>query len=476
MKYARSREPKIRPGAGITEMAMHRVDEASNPSYPSASSGSLRTRRMRLAVMTSVVSKVATIAFQLLAIPVAIHALGPAQYGAFLVVSSILAWISLGGLGVAPGVTGFVARAIGRDSATEARQVVTTGLVLSVGAAIATAVVAGAVITMLSVGDVVGLHLEPSFVPYLPAMTAAMIVVAVTGLIQFPTSVMQAARAGALEQHISNVWRIVGTIVGVAGMFVVAARAPTMVGFAMALAAPAVVAGVGDSLAFLVRHPEMAPSISSFRRSLLRPLVSTGAGFLAFSAGGFLISGLSLVIASGSVTAEQLAPIGILFQLQALGVGVVNMVAIPLWPSVAHADAASDHQWVVRAYRALRWMAIAVGLLGAFGIIVILPAAAVPLFGNSVSFDIGLTVPFGALFVVACWGMLHAFVLFGVGSALSVGVLTVVQGLLGLAVLVATIGILGPSAVGISALVAALAVTTWALPRILYRRFEAAAS
>jgi hypothetical protein len=152
------------------------------------------------------------------------------------------------------------------------------------------------------------------------------------------------------------------------------------------------------------------------------------------------------------------------------------MVAIPLWPSVAHADAASDHQWVVRAYRALRRMAIAVGLLGAFGIIVILPAAAVPLFGNSVSFDIGLTVPFGALFVVACWGMLHAFVLFGVGSALSVGVLTVVQGLLGLAVLVATIGILGPSAVGISALVAALAVTTWALPRILYRRFEAAAS
>lgn len=457
-------------------MAGHRVDGESKPSSQSHSPGSLRTRRMRSAIKTSVVSKVATVALQLVAIPVAVHALGAAQYGAFLVVSSILAWISLGGLGIAPGVTGFVARAMGRDSATEARQVVSTGLVLSAVAAAATAGVVGVVIVTLAGGDVFRQYLEPSFAPYLPSMTAAMIVVAITGLIQFPTSVIQAARAGALEQHISNIWRIAGTIVGFAGMFVVAAWAPTMVGFALALAAPAVVAGIGDSLAFLRGHPEMAPSISSFRRSLVRPLVRTGAGFLSFSAGGFLISGLSLALASSSVSAEELVPVGILFQLQALGVGLVTMVAIPLWPSVAHADAANDHEWVVRAYRALRRISIAAGLFGAIGIIIFLPMVAVPLFGDSVSFGIGLTLPFGALFVVACWGMLHAFVLFGVGSALSVGVLTVVQGVLGLAVLVATIDTLGASAVGISALVAALAVTTWALPRILYRRLDAMGS
>jgi hypothetical protein len=117
-------------------------------------------------------------------------------------------------------------------------------------------------------------------------------------------------------------------------------------------------------------------------------------------------------------------------------------------------------------------MSVAVGLLGAIGIVAVLPALAVPLFGGSVRFDLGLTLPFAALFVLACWGMLHAFILFGLGSALSVGMLTVVQGILGLAVLAITIDGLGSSAIGISALLSALAVNSWALPVILARRLR----
>jgi O-antigen/teichoic acid export membrane protein len=427
--------------------------------------------------MSSVVSKVATIAFQLLAIPVAVHALGPAQYGAFLIVSSILAWISLGGLGVAPGVTGFVAQAIGRGSSTEARNVLSTGLVISLIAAGVTAVVVAVIIAAMAAGGgPLGQYLDPSFAPYLPAMGSAMLVVAVAALIQFPTSVVQAARAGALEQHLSNAWRVVGTVAGVAGMLAVSMWAPTMVAFAAALAAPALVAGLADSFTFLRRHRELIPTASSFRRRLVGPWVGIGAGFLAFSAGGFLITGLSLVLASSSVSPDQLAPVGILFQLQGLGVGLVSMVAVPLWPSVAHADAASDREWVVRAYRKLRGVTLGVGLTGAVAIVAILPAVAGPLFGESISFDLALTLPFAALFVLACWGMLHAFVLFGLGSARAVGMLTVMQGAVGLAVLVLTIDMLGPSAVGISALVSALLVNSWSLPVILSRRLHVAQS
>lgn len=151
------------------------------------------------------------------------------------------------------------------------------------------------------------------------------------------------------------------------------------------------------------------------------------------------------------------------------------MVAIPLWPSVAHADAASDRDWVMRAYHRLRRLAIAVGLLGAFGIVVILPAISKPLFGESVAFDLGITVPFALLFILVCWGMLHAFVLFGLGAAGAVGIVTIAQGALGLAVLMVTIDSLGAAAVGLSVLTSALMTTTWSLPMILFRRLRAAA-
>lgn len=476
MKYVSPREALTGPEPSLPDVA--RPADASPDSLTASNAGSrsLRTTRMRSAVLTSIVSKVATVAFQLLAIPVAVRALGPSQYAAFLVVSSTLAWISLGGLGVAPGVTGYVARAIGRGSLSDARQVITTGLVMSLVSAMATAALIAVAVVVVARSDAVADFLDPSFAPYLPSMAGATFVVVVTGLVQFPTSVIQAARAGALEQHISNIWRIVGTTIGLASMFAVAVWSPTMVGFAMALAAPSVVAGIGDSMGFLVRHPELLPRASNVSKNLIAPLLSAGAGFLAFSAGGFLISGLSLVLASSSVPAEKLAPVGILFQLQALGVGLVNMVAIPLWPSVAHADAASDREWVIRAYHVLRRLAVAAGLIGFVGIVAILPLVAKPIFGDAVTFDLALTLPFGALFVVACWGMLHAFVLFGLGSALLVGVLTVMQGAIALVLLVATVDTLGASAVGISALVAALTVTAWVLPRHLHRRLEAIGS
>lgn len=461
-----------RSPAKLADLGLRRLVEVWNGADDGNPAGSFRTRRIRFAVMTSVASKVTTIGFQLLAIPVAVHALGPAQYGAFLIVSSILAWISLGGLGVAPGVTGYVAQAIGRGSSAEARQVLTTGLALSLMATGVTAVVVAAVIAVMAGGGGLGRYLDPSFVPYLPAMSSAMLVVTAAALIQFPISAIQAARAGALEQHISNAWRIVGTGVGIGAMFAVSAWAPTMAAFAVALASPALVAGLADSFTFLVRHKELVPAWSSFSRRLVGPLIATGAGFLAFSAGGFLITGMSLVLASSSLSPAQLAPVGILFQLQALGVGLVTMVAMPLWPSIAHADAANDREWVMRAYRKVRSVTVIVGLMGAIGIVAVLPALAAPLFGDSVSFDPSLTLPFAGLFVLACWGMLHAFVLFGLGSARSVGILTIVQGVLGLAVLALTVEPLGPSAVGISALVSALAVSSWALPVILLRRFR----
>lgn len=463
-----------RPTSGLADGRLRRFIRSWRSVEDEAAAGSLRTRRIRSAVVTSIASKVVTVAFQLLAIPVAVNALGSAQYGAFVIVSSILAWISLGGLGVAPGITSAVAAAFGRGSLDEARQHLSTGLAVSLAAACATAVVVVALVGALATGwGPLRQYLDPAFLPHLPAMTAAMIVVGVAGLLQFPTSVFQAARAGLLEQDISNAWRVVGTLVGLAGMVAVALWAPTMPMFALALAAPAIVAGVGDSVSFVRHHRDLVPATTSVHRGLIRPIVATGGGFLAFSAGGFLMTGVSLVVASGSVPPEDLAPVGILFQLQGLGIGLVTMIAIPLWPSVAHADAASDREWIVRAYRRLRLVALGVGVLGAAGFVVVLPTIARPVFGGSISFAPDLTVPFGLLFLLSCWGTLHAFVLFGLGRAGLVGVLAIVQGVLNLVVLAVALGPLDASAVGIAAVVAAVAVTAWALPVIVGRRLRA---
>ena len=67
--------------------------------------GVFRNRRIKYAVVTSSLSKVLTLVAQAIAIPITIEALGIEKYGAFVMLSTGLAWMSIASVSVGPGLT-----------------------------------------------------------------------------------------------------------------------------------------------------------------------------------------------------------------------------------------------------------------------------------------------------------------------------------------------------------------------------------
>ena len=90
------------------------------PESSAAETANRRDRSIRLAVVTSFVSKFGTILLQLLSVPIAVNVLGKAEYGLYITVNLTLATISLFQVGVGPALTHGLTRA--RAAGDETRQ------------------------------------------------------------------------------------------------------------------------------------------------------------------------------------------------------------------------------------------------------------------------------------------------------------------------------------------------------------------
>ena len=106
------------------------------PESSTAETTRRRDRSIRLAVVTSFVSKAGTILLQLLSIPIAIRVLGRAEFGLFTTVNLTLTTIALLEVGVGPALTHGLTRARAAGDEAKQRELGSTAFFLMAGIAL----------------------------------------------------------------------------------------------------------------------------------------------------------------------------------------------------------------------------------------------------------------------------------------------------------------------------------------------------
>ena len=66
---------------------------------------SLRTQRLKISLITSLAGKGVSIVVQLIAVPIAISALGIERFGVYAMLTALLNWLNMATVGVLPGLT-----------------------------------------------------------------------------------------------------------------------------------------------------------------------------------------------------------------------------------------------------------------------------------------------------------------------------------------------------------------------------------
>lgn len=391
----------VPPGEGLPMTVM--VEDAAR-----------RERSIRLAVVTSFLSKAGTALLQLLAIPIAVRVLGRAEFGLFTSVNLTLATIAMLEVGVGPALAHGLSRANAKGDGSERCRLASSAFFLMLALAVLAGLALASVLSLVPLTSLYG----GSFAGKEDVMRPALWIGLGLFLALFLLNLTDRIREGMLEVASNNLWGAAanaGAAVAVgAGIWFV----PEVWFLVLAIHGSMVVAKLANTLGLWRKHPGTRPRFAAFCPEVARHLFGDGFAF----ASACLVTGLveynlcGLMVGHAGGPAE-VALYGVFISLTVMQLGFVVMLSAPTWPAVADAMARGDLGWARQAASRLRGYGSGFAVLSAAGMVLAGPWVfrwwLGPEFGDT---SRRLLACYGFYFVAHVWRHIHHTLMIGTGQ------------------------------------------------------------
>lgn len=373
-----------------------------------------RSRSIRLAVVTSFLSKAGTVLLQLLSIPIAVRVLGREEFGLYTTVNLTLSTISVLQVGVGPALTHGLtrARAAGDDAAQ--RELGSSAFYLMAGIALLAGLLLAAVLVFVPLPAIYGSAFAGSEQALRPALWTGLALF----LMIFVLNLTERVREGHLETASNNLWGAAGNVMAALFVGVGVWWLPEVWFLVVAVHGAMVVAKLCNTAALWRKHPLMIPSPAFFRAARARGLFADG---LAFST-CCLVTGIVEYNLCGWMVGRAGGPAdtalyGVFISLTIMQLGFVVMLSTPTWPAVAEALARGDLPWARRAGGRLYRFGAGFALCSALGLTALGPWL-LPLWlgGEFSNIGRGVLACYGLYFVAHVWRHLNHALMIGTGQ------------------------------------------------------------
>jgi O-antigen/teichoic acid export membrane protein len=326
-----------------------------------------RGRRILHTGAWSLVAKGAAAANLFLTVPFVLHALGPAQFGAWATLVSLVIFAGFLDFGFGNGTMNLIAAAHGRGANAEISIVMREGFRTLLWIAFWLAVVILIAVPLVPWYLLLGMPQTMA-----DSSRAAVAAVLLSIVFAVPLNLANRVQLGLGRGDRTFRWQAVGQSLATVVVIALTKAGGTLAVLTAAAVATPLCASMANTIT-LWRDPVMAPGRTNIPRqpAIARRIRSEGLSFfvlqlaaaLAYSADLPLISALR-----GPTEAGTYAIVQRLFSIVSVG---LSLVWAPLWPIYRHALAAGDHKWVARTfYRSAVFataVAALVGLVLAFG-------------------------------------------------------------------------------------------------------------
>jgi len=311
---------------------------------------SKRDRSIKLAVVTSFVSKFGTILLQLISVPIAMRVLTRPEYGLYSTVSATLATMSLLEIGVGPALTHCLSKARAEGDEQRQRELASTAFGITVAIALLGGLAFSIILFAIPIPTLFGQAYAGKEAIMRPALWTGLALF----LLLFLMNLTLRVREGHLEVAANNLWGAVGNVIGAIAVATGIWFFPDVWFLVVALFGSKVVANGFNTYTLLRKHPLMLPSPRYFRTAVAKHLFSDGAAFSTC----FLITGLTETSLCAWLLGHfegpaNVALFGVFMGLTVMLLGFVVMLSTPTWPAMAEAIARDDKAWARNAARRL---------------------------------------------------------------------------------------------------------------------------
>ncbi|WP_035605457.1 oligosaccharide flippase family protein [Haloferula sp. BvORR071] len=390
-------------------------DETTGPDRTEqAAHAAHRDRSIKLAVVTSFLSKAGTALFQLLSIPLAARVLGREEFGLYTTVNMTLAMVALLQIGVGPSLAHGLSAAKAKGDGKQAGELASTAFFVMIGMALLAGLILASLLLLVPLPQLFG----QGFAGKESALRPALWVGLGLFLLLFVLNLTERVREGLLEASVNNIWGALGNVLAAiavgTGIFFI----PQVWYLVLAVHGSVVTAKVCNTAALWRKHPEIRPAWAQFRPAIGKHLFSDGLAFSACT----LVTGYVEYSFCGWLVGHVNGPAatalyGVFVSMTIMQLGFVMMLSTPTWPAVAEALARGDNHWAKRAARRLYLYGSGFALCS-FGGLVLLGPLLLPLWLGKEFADTPRTLIacYATYFVAHVWRHLNHAMMIGSGQ------------------------------------------------------------
>lgn len=175
-----------------------------------------RNRSIRLAVLTSILSKFGTVLLRIISIPVAIRVLGMEEFGVYAAITMVVSMIDMMHVGIGPALTQGIAKALARDDRKQEQGIFATAVILSTVLTVVVSAGLAVVVGVLPIATIFG----ENFAPFAESMRRACLIAIAIVAVELICVLVERARDGYQETRYNNAWGAAGNFLGAAGLIV----------------------------------------------------------------------------------------------------------------------------------------------------------------------------------------------------------------------------------------------------------------
>lgn len=417
-----------------------------------------RAKRLRLAVASSVLSKVGSVAYLFVAVPLIIASVGSDGYSQFVVVIAAFSWLGPLFVGLGSAVTERIASDVTRPISPETRGTFMTALSVS-GLLLIVFFGAGAILLLSRPAG------EPDHAALVMAGFA-------TGL-GVGGGLFDSALLGLQRLQVTNVLSFASSVVAVVATVLAAIFVPTVAAMVLATLGPVVVAKAISGYVLHRDEPGLWGRIGDIDWRAAPRIAGRSLVFAGISFAAFLSLNAGLIIVAAKLGTNDVAAVALVVQLLPLALSIVGMIMVPMWPAIAEAAADGDVHWIARAGGRAGALVMAYAMAAALGLMIFGEKAVMIWTGGRIQIPAEIMIGAAALIVISSFESVTQTLMFGLGRAGTVAAVLLLRSVLSVILVVALTGMLGQTAALAGPIFSAFLTSSWLLPVLVVRGMNA---
>lgn len=308
-----------------------------------------RGGRAKLAVTTSLISRVVTAAVNFIVLPITVRYLGNEGYGLMITITSVVGWLQFTNAGIGLGLQNALTEEKAKENAAAQRQLVSTA-VFSLAAIGAIVVAAGLLVFPHVDWTRVFPPVTARFTSEIPWTVLVVFIGFVSTVVLGFVGPIYSARQ---ELHVMSIQTMVIGVAVLIGTFVAVQLRWGLLGLTLCTI------GITGLLQWVFAlwtlfgrgYPELRPAWSQVRRSAAQRIYRSGIAFFLLQIFSIAFFQIDAYLIAHFLTVDQVTPYSVAQRVFLQAAGIFSIITASLWGAYGNAKAQSEYQWIRRTHR-----------------------------------------------------------------------------------------------------------------------------